>query len=110
MKRNLALLFTLGVGLSTCGMTMLAPWVISEVVDGVGTSPRHILGYTLMIATALISIATAIQFARLRGWQFVDARPMVKFSSAAGGLCVATVLFVISYVVGRLAAQLIAQA
>ncbi len=107
MKKKFVLLFALSIVFSTCGMILLEPWLILEAVDGVSISRRHLFGYALMGATALANIATATQFGRMRGWQFGGATPWRKFLGVGAGLVLATTLFLISYLVGSVVAQLI---
>ena len=108
-KSPSAWLFVLATALSTCGMILLEPWVISEAIDGAGIPLRYLFGYALIAMTALANGATAILVARVRGWQFTGAKPLRKFSSAAAGLALATALFLISCTIGSFSAQLIVQ-
>ncbi len=108
MKKKFVLLFALAMVLSTCGMILLEPWLILEAVDGAGISRRHLVGYVLIGATALANIATAMQFGQLRGWQFGGATAdWRKLLGVGAGLVLAMALFLISYLVGSVVAQLI---
>ena len=107
MKKKIAFLFALAMVFSTCGLILLEPWLILEAVDGAGISRRHLFGYVLMGATALANIATTTQFGRMRGGQFGGATPWRKFLGVGAGVVLATALFLISYLVGSVVAQLI---
>jgi hypothetical protein len=109
MKKKIGFLFALAMVFSTCGMILLEPWLILEAVDGAGISRRHLFGYALMGATALANIATATQLGRLRGRQFGGATPWRKFLGVGAGLVLAMALFLISYLGGSVAAQLLVQ-